>query len=78
MAGHVKTGSPRANLTDNLVREDVAAEILGLNVKTLRNWRVVGGGPPFAKLGGSVRYSPAQVRAWAGERLRLSSSEGAR
>ena len=67
-------GAPRASLTDNLVREDVAAEILGLNVKTLRNWRVVGGGPPFAKLGGSVRYSPEHVRDWSGQRLRRSTS----
>jgi len=78
MSVNLKEGSPRPNLTDNLVREDVAAEILGLNVKTLRNWRVTGGGPAYAKLGGAVRYSPAHLRDWAAARMRGSSSEATR
>ncbi|HTP30019.1 MAG TPA: helix-turn-helix domain-containing protein [Anaeromyxobacteraceae bacterium] len=35
-----------------------------LPVKTLRNMRWKGGGPPFYKLGKAVRYDIAEVRAW--------------
>lgn len=40
----------------NLVDEKVAAEILGLAVQTLRNWRCCRRGPRYVKLGRAVRY----------------------
>jgi hypothetical protein len=41
------------------VNELVIERVLGVPVKTLRNWRVSGRGPPFSKLGASVRYELA-------------------
>lgn len=35
-----------------------AAEILGVKVQTLAEWRLNGRGPPFIKLGRAVRYRP--------------------
>lgn len=40
-----------------LVDEKVAAEMLGMAVQTLRNWRFQGRGPRYFKLGKSIRYS---------------------
>ena len=33
-----------------------AAIFLGVSVRTLQAWRIRGGGPPYAKMGRSVRY----------------------
>jgi hypothetical protein len=31
---------------------------------TVRRWRLVGGGPPFIKIGNLVRYRRTDVEAW--------------
>lgn len=44
-----------------------AAQMLGLCVGTLRNWRATGRGPVFVrlgKLGGVVRYKESEVVAY--------------
>lgn len=51
-----------------------AAEALGLSSKTLQNWRVYGDGPAFTKFGSAVRYLYAELRQWAAERSRTSTS----
>lgn len=43
--------------------ERVAA-YLGASVGTLANWRNIGGGPRFRKLGGKIYYRKADVTAW--------------
>ena len=48
-----------------LINEYEAAQLLGLSVSTLRNWRFSGKGPRYYKLGRSVRYDPADLRAFA-------------
>lgn len=40
------------------------AEHLGVTVKTLRNWRSRGMGPPGFLIGGAVRYRQEAVHAW--------------
>ena len=52
-----------------------AARILGVSVSFLNKSRVVGGGPTFRKLGRSVRYSPADLHAWAAANARRSTSD---
>lgn len=42
-----------------------AAAYLKVSVHTLQNWRVLGQGPGFLKLGKAVRYRAAVVVAWA-------------
>ena len=58
-----------------LVNENVIAEESGLSVKTLRQWRFAGSGPPYYKLGRAVRYDPEEFKAWYATRKRLSTSE---
>jgi len=57
------------------VNELVIERVLGVPVKTLRNWRVSGRGPPFSKLGATVRYELATAIRWARERQVNSTSE---
>ena len=41
---------------DGAVREEAAADILGKQAKTLRNWRANGAGPPWFRRAGRVVY----------------------
>ena len=65
-------------MPNNLVRlvdEREAAERLGLAVATLRRWRWVGRGPLFVKIGGAVRYDPADLDALIEAGRRNSTSD---
>jgi hypothetical protein len=63
--------------TPQFVNELVIERVLGVPVKTLRNWRVSGRGPPFSKFGASVRYELVTAIRWARERQVNSTSEAA-
>lgn len=52
-----------------LLTEQEAADYLGLTRSALSAWRTARKGPPYMKLEGSVRYSEAQLAAWARERV---------
>jgi hypothetical protein len=41
------------------------ARYLKVPSKTLSNWRYLGRGPAFIRVGGAVRYDPRDVIAWA-------------
>jgi hypothetical protein len=58
-----------------LLTEGEVADILGISVKTLRNWRVSGGPLPHIKISRSVRYHPDDVLALIAERRRTSTSD---
>ena len=61
------------------LNEHEVAPIIGVRVKTLRNWRVQGVGPRFVRTGRKlVRYRLSDVLAWQEANLRRSTSEGAR
>lgn len=45
-----------------LLDEREAARLLGMSLRTLQAWRLRREGPPFVKLGRSVRYSPAALK----------------
>ena len=45
--------------------------------RTLRNWRVRGGGPPYRKFGHYVRYELHELDRWAESQRRTSTSETA-
>jgi excisionase family DNA binding protein len=53
-----------------------AAMYLGLGRQTLPKFRLTGGGPPFLKIGRSVRYALEDLDAWAKGHRRRSTSEG--
>lgn len=52
-----------------------AARRLGLSPSTLAKMRVRGDGPPFVKLGRSVRYDPSDLETYASSQRRRSTSE---
>ena len=51
-----------------------AASYLGLEVRTLKNWRTKGGGPKYVSLGrkkrGWIRYRKASLDEWLESRER--------
>ena len=59
-----------------LISEKQAAKYLSLSPRTLRNWRVRGGGPPFVRISARcIRYRPEDLEAWADGKLRKSTSD---
>ncbi len=69
---------PIAEKTDGaqpLFRECEVATLLSVSVKTLRNWRVTGQGPPFRKLSRLVRYAAEDLETWTDARRRISTSD---
>ena len=52
-----------------LITEKTAAEMLGMSVGTLQNWRCNSEGPTYLKLGGAVRYRPEDLEAYVEENL---------
>lgn len=51
------------------------AKKLGISHRTLEGLRLKGGGPPFVKLGRSVRYDETDVDMWLASRRRRSTSD---
>ena len=52
-----------------------AADYLGLSARTLDRYRVSGEGPVFHRFGGRVRYTRADLDAWAAKRRRASTAD---
>jgi hypothetical protein len=60
----------------SLKSEREAAIALGVNVKTIRNWRWKGVGPVFIKFPtGAVRYDDEALTAYAAENTFQSTTE---
>ena len=49
---------------ERLLSTEEVAEILGRPARTLRQWRYLGGGPRYLKVGATVRYRTRDVEAW--------------
>jgi predicted DNA-binding transcriptional regulator AlpA len=52
-----------------------AANFLGISLSWLAKSRMTGDGPPYLKIGRSIRYSDAALVQWLKSRTRLSTSE---
>jgi predicted DNA-binding transcriptional regulator AlpA len=50
-----------------------AAQLYGVSISWLAKRRMSGDGPPFVKVGRSVRYTDAGLLQWAKSRQRLST-----
>ncbi|MDF9874808.1 helix-turn-helix transcriptional regulator [Cellulosimicrobium cellulans] len=50
--------------TTRLMTELEAGEYLGVPSRTLRNWRYLGTGPAFVKVGRAVRYRMTDLEAY--------------
>jgi len=53
-----------SNDADILLKEEDAAHLLSLSVRTLQAWRVRIAGPPFVHVGRAVRYRRRDLIAW--------------
>ncbi len=40
------------------------SEIIGVPIKTIKDWRLHGEGPAAYKIGNHLRYAPSDVRVW--------------
>jgi hypothetical protein len=49
---------------DALLREQDAADLLSLSVRTLQSWRIRMAGPPFVQVGRAVRYRRRDLIVW--------------
>ena len=67
------------SLLHPLLNEREVADILGISVRTVQEWRQSGEGPPFLKLTsrkrGMVRYDPYDLRAYVHKRRVQSTAE---
>lgn len=72
VAGKLNGNDP----THRLLNEHEAAGYLGLKVATLRRWRWSGDGCRFIKLGGAVRYAPADLAEFVAAGVRRSTTDG--
>lgn len=59
----------------NLLSTPEAAPFAGVKAKTLENWRCLGLGPKFVRVGRLVRYDPDDIQAWRDDRKASSTSD---
>jgi len=62
-------------MSSKLLKESEVEELYGFNLYSLRKWRCVGGGPPFVKIGSSVRYRQQDIESFIEARIRTSTSD---
>lgn len=60
-----------------LLTPEQTAERLGIAPRTMANWRVVGAGPPFVRVGSRVRYTIADLETWVQTRTVGHTSQSA-
>ncbi|MBI4606434.1 MAG: helix-turn-helix domain-containing protein [Planctomycetes bacterium] len=64
---------------DRLLRELEVADLINMSVRTVRDWRLTGAGPPFVRVSGRcVRYRRADLDSWIAARVVRSTSEASR
>ncbi len=70
MSSAVISGAPA-----KLLKEGEVADLLSVEVATLRRWRWAGTGPQFHKIGAAVRYDPADLETFIMAARRNSTSD---
>ena len=53
---------------EQLLTDRDVARITGMSLAWVRRQRLVNGGPPYRRLGGCIRYDPAELRGWLASR----------
>lgn len=66
----IQSNPKRSQSIEPLLGERDIATILGLSLATIRRWRVLEKGPPFLKLGASVRYRREDFHDWVEKHIR--------
>ncbi|MFF7436591.1 helix-turn-helix domain-containing protein [Streptomyces sp. NPDC008122] len=59
----------RSGLPDRYLTPDDIAELFGVPLETVYQWRRKRTGPPGFRVGKHVRYDPVAVQQWAHERM---------
>jgi excisionase family DNA binding protein len=57
-----------------LMSTEEVAEVLGRPARTLRQWRYLGEGPRYLKVGATVRYRARDVEEWLRAQERAAAS----
>lgn len=60
--------SRAGHTVEKLLSDFEVAKIVGMSVAWVRRLRQRNDGPPYRKLGGRVRYDPAELKAWLASR----------
>jgi len=68
-------GPTTRNDLERLLTPKEAADFLRISLSWLSKTRVRGNGPPFVRVGRSIRYAEAALRQWIRARQRLSTSQ---
>jgi predicted DNA-binding transcriptional regulator AlpA len=63
---------------DRILTERELAEIMSFSPRTLQAWRQRQAGPPFIRVGRSIRYSLLDVIAWMKAQTCAPNAEGRR
>jgi predicted DNA-binding transcriptional regulator AlpA len=63
------------NISERLLTPKDAADVLRLSLSWLAKARMRGDGPPYVKLGRSIRYREGALVQWLRSQGRLSTSE---
>ncbi len=58
-----------------LIGENETSQLTDIPVATLRTKRVRGGGPPFYRIGRSIKYDTDEVLAWVKARRALNTTD---
>jgi predicted DNA-binding transcriptional regulator AlpA len=58
-----------------LLTEAQVADGMSISPRTLQQWRYLGGGPRYLKIGSAVRYRPEDVAAWLAQQTKASTSD---
>lgn len=66
-AGTAAPGPGLPRPAGDLLNPAQLAELLDVPIGTLANWRYLGSGPPYVKVGAHVRYLRIDVDAWLAE-----------
>ena len=75
----MKKGSTAPNLHERRrLAASEAAAYIGVSLKTLQNWRFIGGGPPYLKINSrKTVYDTADLDQWLDERRFTSTADEA-
>lgn len=64
----------RGGLPDRYLTPDDIADMFGVPLETVYQWRRKRTGPPGFRIGKHLRYDPADVRAWVMQRKSTGQS----
>jgi predicted DNA-binding transcriptional regulator AlpA len=73
--GSIPNSTRELNCRERLLTAKDAANVLRLSPSWLAKARMRGDGPPYVKLGRSIRYGEAALVQWMKSHQRLSTSE---